>query len=63
MYISAIVIFGGRRGETMDYWEDKLFSQNLFNTLQADKKRLFEELLAELLINVKKGSLFDEKNF
>lgn len=42
--------------------EDKLFSLNFFNTLQEDKKQLFKELLAELLTNVKKESLFNENN-
>jgi len=40
--------------------EDKIFTQNLFNTLQEDKKKLLKELLTELLDNVKKESLFDE---
>ncbi|MPN11943.1 hypothetical protein SDC9_159252 [bioreactor metagenome] len=42
--------------------EDKLFSLNFFNTLQEDKKQLFKELLAELLTNVKKESLFNANN-
>lgn len=42
--------------------EDKLFSLNFFNALHEDKRQLFKELLAELLTNVEKGSLFDEEN-
>ncbi|MDK2803841.1 MAG: hypothetical protein PWR23_845 [Peptostreptococcaceae bacterium] len=38
--------------------EDKLFSKNLFNTLETQKKEILKELLNELLTNVKKESLF-----
>ncbi|HWT27832.1 MAG TPA: MarR family winged helix-turn-helix transcriptional regulator [Mobilitalea sp.] len=38
--------------------EDKLFCQNLFNTLDPDKKENLKELLNELLSKVVKESLF-----
>ena len=38
--------------------EDRLFSQNLFNTLELQKKEKLKELLGELLTNVIKDSLF-----
>lgn len=60
--IELITTEAGKQAINKHIKEDKLFSQNLFNTLQTDKKQLFKELLAELLTNVKKESLFDEKN-
>ncbi|KXL53869.1 putative HTH-type transcriptional regulator YusO [Anaerotignum neopropionicum] len=42
--------------------EDKLFSNNFFNTLEQEKKEKLKELLEELLNNVKKDSLFSLDN-
>ena len=42
--------------------EDKAFSSNFFNTLEPEKKEKFKELLEELLINIKKESLFTTTN-
>ena len=42
--------------------EDELFSRNLFNSLENQKKEKFKELLGELLNNVKKESLFSPDN-
>ncbi len=42
--------------------EDKLFSNNFFNTLEQEKKEMLKELLEELLNNVKKDSLFFHDN-
>ncbi|OGO90097.1 MAG: transcriptional regulator [Clostridiales bacterium GWF2_38_85] len=41
--------------------EDKLFSKNLFNTLDAQKKEILKELLGELLTNVQKECLFSSE--
>ncbi len=38
--------------------EDMLFSKNLFNTLDKEKKEMLQELLQELLQKVKKDTLF-----
>ena len=42
--------------------EDKLFSKNLFNALEQEKKETLKELLEELLNNVNKDSLFSLDN-
>jgi len=42
--------------------EDKLFSNNFFNTLEQEKKKKLKELLEELLNNINKASLFFPDN-
>lgn len=58
--IELVITDEGKQAVERHIREDKIFTQNLFNTLQSDKKRLLKELLNELLDNVKKESLFDE---
>lgn len=42
--------------------EDMLFSKNLFNTIDQEKREKLKELLGELLNNVDKDSLFSADN-
>lgn len=58
--IELIATEAGKQVVAKHIKEDKLFSQNFFNSLQEDKKQLLNELLTELLTNVKKESLFEE---
>lgn len=58
--IELITTEAGKQVVEKHIKEDKLFSQNLFNTLQTDKRQMLKELLAELLANIKKESLFSE---
>lgn len=41
--------------------EDEIFTSNFFNTLQEDKKLIFNKLLEELLYSIKKEDLFNKK--
>lgn len=61
----AIELVATKEGKTVvekHIKEDKLFSNNFFNTLEQKKKEKLKELLEELLNNVNKDSLFSLNN-
>ena len=42
--------------------QDKIFTHNLFNSLEEDKKIVFKQLLLELIKNVEKENLFKQNH-
>jgi len=59
--VEVAVAEAGREVVERHISEDKLFSHNLFNALQKDRKELLLELLNDLVANVKKEDLFKDK--
>ena len=56
--VELITTLEGEKAIEKHIKEDKLFSENFFNTLGHDKKEKLKELLGELLSSINKEALF-----
>ena len=60
--IELIATEGGKKIVQKHIEEDKLFSRNLFNTLEKEVKEQLLQLLKEMVTNVKAEDLFKDNN-